>query len=84
MLPLPHQFLACGAASWISMGWSLLIRDRELESSGIFVDRVDVFFGGLEAEECPSKNWISYGPLLGGICFSFFIGVPLIYGVFVL
>ncbi|PNX76172.1 hypothetical protein L195_g037815 [Trifolium pratense] len=58
MLPLPHQFLARGAASWILMGRSLLIRDRELESSGIFLRSVDVFFGSLEAEECPSKNEI--------------------------
>ncbi|PNY14707.1 hypothetical protein L195_g011391, partial [Trifolium pratense] len=35
------------------MGQSLLIRGRELESSSIFVGRVDVFFGGLETVECP-------------------------------
>ncbi|MCI37606.1 hypothetical protein A2U01_0058830, partial [Trifolium medium] len=40
------------------MGRSLLIQDRELESSGILMGRVEVFFGGLEAEECPSKNEI--------------------------
>ncbi|MCI88134.1 hypothetical protein A2U01_0109420, partial [Trifolium medium] len=32
------------------MGRSLLIRVRELVSSGIFLDRVDVVSGGLEAE----------------------------------
>jgi hypothetical protein len=41
-------------------------------SSDIFVDRIDVFFGGLKAKECHSKNVISYGPLLDGVCFSFF------------
>ncbi|MCI38046.1 hypothetical protein A2U01_0059274, partial [Trifolium medium] len=46
------------------MGRSLLIQDRELESCDIFVGRVDVFFGGLEDEECPSKNGIRCGPLL--------------------
>ncbi|KAK2402413.1 hypothetical protein QL285_051935 [Trifolium repens] len=71
MLPLLHQFLAHGAAFWIPMGRSLLIRDRKSESTGIFVSRVDVFFGGLEAEECPSKNEIRCGPLLGGVCFGF-------------
>jgi hypothetical protein len=55
---LLHQFLACIAASWISMGRSLLIRDRKLESNGIFVGQVNVFFGGLEAEGSPSKNGI--------------------------
>ncbi|MCI47095.1 hypothetical protein A2U01_0068336, partial [Trifolium medium] len=38
------------------MGRSLLIRERELESHGISMGRVGVFFGGLEAEECLSKN----------------------------
>ncbi|MCI91709.1 hypothetical protein A2U01_0113003, partial [Trifolium medium] len=46
------------------MGRSLLIRDRELESRGIFMGRVDGFFGGLEAEECHSKNGIRSEPLL--------------------
>ncbi|PNX68574.1 hypothetical protein L195_g056245 [Trifolium pratense] len=35
------------------MGRSLLIRDRELESSSIFIGCVDVVFGGLETVECP-------------------------------
>ncbi|MCI79504.1 hypothetical protein A2U01_0100775, partial [Trifolium medium] len=46
------------------MGRSLLIRDRELVSSGFSMGPVDVFSGGLEAEECLSKNEIRYGPLL--------------------
>ncbi|MCI30117.1 hypothetical protein A2U01_0051326, partial [Trifolium medium] len=46
------------------MGRSLLIQDRELESSSIFMGRVDVLFGGLEAGECRSKNGIRTGPLL--------------------
>ncbi|MCI74562.1 hypothetical protein A2U01_0095826, partial [Trifolium medium] len=29
------------------------------------MDRVDVFSGSLEADECPSKNEIRSGPLLG-------------------
>ncbi|PNX67199.1 hypothetical protein L195_g055498, partial [Trifolium pratense] len=37
------------------MGRSLLFRDRELESSGVFVGRANVFSGGLKAEECPSS-----------------------------
>ncbi|MCI89931.1 hypothetical protein A2U01_0111220, partial [Trifolium medium] len=45
------------------MGRSLLIRDRELASSGIFMGRVDVFSGGLEATECPFKNEIRSGHL---------------------
>ncbi|MCI36800.1 hypothetical protein A2U01_0058023, partial [Trifolium medium] len=45
------------------MDQSLLIRDRELASGGIFMGRVDVFSGGLEATECPSKNEIRIGPL---------------------
>jgi hypothetical protein len=53
------------------MGRSLLIQDRELESCGTFMGRVDVFIGSLEAEECPSKYGIRYGPLLGGVCFGF-------------
>ncbi|MCI18766.1 hypothetical protein A2U01_0039921 [Trifolium medium] len=63
------------------MGRSLLIRDRELASSGIFLGRV--MSGGLETAEHPSKNEIRGGFLLGGICFGIFIGVPLIYGAFV-
>ncbi|MCI74968.1 hypothetical protein A2U01_0096234, partial [Trifolium medium] len=42
-----------------------------------------VFSGGLEAKECLSKNEIRSGYLLGGVCFGIFIGVPLIYDVFV-
>jgi hypothetical protein len=52
MLPLLHQFLAHGAAFWIPMGRSLLIRDRKLVSSGASSGRVVVFFGGWVAEEC--------------------------------
>jgi hypothetical protein len=65
------------------MGRSLLIRDRELVSSGVFMGRVDVFSCGLEAE-CLSENGIRSEPLLGGFCFSIFIGVPLIYYAFIL
>ncbi|MCI13354.1 hypothetical protein A2U01_0034471, partial [Trifolium medium] len=36
------------------------------------------------AEECLSKNEIRSRPLLGGVCFGIFIGVPLIYGTSVL
>ncbi|MCI06743.1 hypothetical protein A2U01_0027803, partial [Trifolium medium] len=42
--------------------------------------QVAVFSGGLKA----SKNEIKSGTLLGGVYFSIFIGVPLIYGTFVL
>ncbi|MCI60673.1 hypothetical protein A2U01_0081929, partial [Trifolium medium] len=63
---------------------SLLIRDRELVSSDISMGRVAVLSGGLGAEECLSKNEIRNRPLLGGVCFGIFIGIPLIYGVFVL
>jgi hypothetical protein len=35
------------------MGRSLLIRDRELVSSGVFSGWIVVFSGGLEAKECP-------------------------------
>ncbi|PNX90919.1 hypothetical protein L195_g047047 [Trifolium pratense] len=35
------SILARGAAFWILMGRSLLIQDRELESSGIFMGWVD-------------------------------------------
>ncbi|MCH83670.1 hypothetical protein A2U01_0004496, partial [Trifolium medium] len=45
--------------------------------SGVFMGWVDVFSGGLKAEECPSKNGIRSVPLLGGDCFGIFIGVPL-------
>ncbi|KAK2357402.1 hypothetical protein QL285_094671 [Trifolium repens] len=53
------------------MGRSLLVRDRELESSGILLGRVGVFSGGLEAVECLSKNEIRSGPLLDGVSFGF-------------
>jgi hypothetical protein len=53
-------------------------------SSGVFIGRVDVFSGGIKAEKCLSKNEIRSGPLLGVVYFGIFIGVPLIYGVFVL
>jgi hypothetical protein len=42
-----------------------------------------VFSGSLEAEECLSKNGIRSIPILGGVCFGMFIGVPLKYGAFV-
>ncbi|MCI33440.1 hypothetical protein A2U01_0054657, partial [Trifolium medium] len=41
---------------------------------------VDVLSGGLEVEECLSKNVISRP----GVCFGIFIGIPLIYDAFVL
>jgi hypothetical protein len=53
--------MACRVASLISMGRLILIRDRKLESTDIFVGQVDVLFGGLEAEECPSKYEIKCG-----------------------
>jgi hypothetical protein len=48
-LPVSHQLLTQGAAFWILIGWSLLIRDRELVSSDISMGQVGVFSGGLEA-----------------------------------
>jgi hypothetical protein len=42
----------------------LLIRDRKLVSSDISLSRVGVFSGGLEADECFSKNKIRSVPLL--------------------
>jgi hypothetical protein len=41
ILPLPYQFLAREAVFWILMGRSRLIQDRKLESSDIFMGRVD-------------------------------------------
>jgi hypothetical protein len=38
----------------------LFIRDRKLVSSDIFMDRVDVFSGGLKVKECISKNDVRY------------------------
>jgi hypothetical protein len=64
------------------MGRSLMIRDRELVSSDIFMGRV-VFSDNLKTMECLSKNGIRSRPLLGGVCFGIFIGVPRIYGAFV-
>ncbi|MCI65040.1 hypothetical protein A2U01_0086298 [Trifolium medium] len=46
------------------MGRSLLIRDRELVSSGVFMGWVDVFSCGMEADDCLSKNEIRSGHLL--------------------
>jgi hypothetical protein len=60
-----------------------LIRDRELNSNGVFLGWVDVFFGGLETEECRFKYEIISGSLLGGVYFGIFISVPLIYVTFV-
>jgi hypothetical protein len=44
-----HQVLACRAVFWTLMDRSLLIRERELEASGIFMGRVDGLWwsGGL-------------------------------------
>ncbi|PNY00641.1 hypothetical protein L195_g023926 [Trifolium pratense] len=49
-----------------------------------YLPKLMVLFGGLEAEECLSKNEIRGEPLLGGVCFLLFTGVPLIYDAFVL
>ncbi|MCI88095.1 hypothetical protein A2U01_0109381, partial [Trifolium medium] len=46
------------------MGRTLLIRVRKLESSGISMGLVGVFFGGLKAEEDVSKNGIRSGTLI--------------------
>jgi hypothetical protein len=67
-----HQLLTQENVFFILMGRSLLIRDRELESTGIFMGQVDVFSGGLEVEECLSNNGIITGPLLDCVCFGFF------------
>jgi hypothetical protein len=64
-----------GTVFWILMGQSLLIRDRELEPCGIFSGRVDVWSGGVEVEDCLSKNEIRSGHFLGGICFGNLIGI---------
>jgi hypothetical protein len=81
---LSHQILAHEAAFWILMGQSLLIRDRELVLTDVFMGRVDVFSGDLKVVECLSMNEIRSRPLLGGVCLGIFIGVPLIYGAFIL
>jgi hypothetical protein len=60
------------------MGRSLLIRDRELVSSGVLMGRVDVVFGSLIADERLSKNGIRSGPLLGGVCF----GMSLVFRIY--
>jgi hypothetical protein len=52
--------------------------------SGVFMNRVDVFSGSLEADERLSKNKIRNRSLLGSLYFGIFIGVPLIYGAFFL
>jgi hypothetical protein len=84
-LLLLQQLLIQGVVFWILMGRSLLIRNRELKSSGISSGRIDVCSGGLEAEECLSKNGIRSEPLfLNGVCFGNFIGVPPIYNTFIL
>jgi hypothetical protein len=44
--------------------------------------RVDVFSGGLEDEECLSKNRIRSESLLSGVYFVIFIGLP--HGAFIL
>jgi hypothetical protein len=53
-----HQLLAHEAVFWILMGRSLLIRDRVLVCSDVFMSQVGDFCGGLEAKECLSKNEI--------------------------
>jgi hypothetical protein len=53
-------------------------------SSDISIGRVDVFSGGLEAEECLSRHEIISRPLFGDVYFGIFINVRLIYDVFVL
>jgi hypothetical protein len=60
----------------------MIMMNSEL-SCGISMGWVGVFSGGLVAEECRSKYGIKIRHLLGGVCFGIFIGVPLIYGVFV-
>jgi hypothetical protein len=62
----------------------ILIRDQKLVSNGISMSRVVVFSGGLETEECHFIRMVLEIDLYGRICFSIFIGVTLIYGVFVL
>jgi hypothetical protein len=63
--------LTHGAAFWILIGRTLLIRVRGLVSSSVFMGRIDVFFGGLKADECLSKNEIRIRPLLGGYVMVF-------------
>jgi hypothetical protein len=46
--------------------------------------QIDAFSGDMEVDECVSKNEIRNKPLLGGECFDIFIGIPLIYDVFIL
>ncbi|PNX89926.1 hypothetical protein L195_g046049, partial [Trifolium pratense] len=41
-------------------------KSANYEPKLVDLGQVDVFFGGLEAEECPSKNGIRCGPLLDG------------------
>jgi hypothetical protein len=45
--------------------------------------RVVVFSGSLEVVERLYKIEIRSGPILEDVCFAIFIGVPLIYGVFI-
>jgi hypothetical protein len=52
------------------MGQALLIQVQKLVSNDVCMGWVDVFSGGLEDEECLSKNEISSRPLLGGVCFG--------------
>ncbi|MCI94055.1 hypothetical protein A2U01_0115353, partial [Trifolium medium] len=52
---------------FLDSDWPITFDSRsELVSSGISMGRGVVFSGGLEAEECLSKNEIKSGPLLGG------------------
>jgi hypothetical protein len=53
------------------MGRSLLIRDRELASGGIFLGWVGVFSDGLEVVECLSKYEIISMSLLGSVSFCY-------------
>jgi hypothetical protein len=66
-----QHILAHGAAFWILIGRSLLIRDRELVSNDIFLGRVGVFSDGLGAVECLSKYVIRSRHLLGGVSFGY-------------
>jgi hypothetical protein len=78
-----NQFLTQGAAFWILVGRTLLIRVRQLVFSGISTGWIGVFSGGMIADEGLSKNEIR-SSLIGGVCFGIFNGVLLIYGAFVL
>jgi hypothetical protein len=52
-------------------------------SSGVFLDWIDVFSGDMEVNEYLFENKIRSRPLLCGVYFSIFIGVLLIYLIFI-